>query len=91
MSFAIKPLIKKISGKSQLCQSQPELVYLDSILAGCVCQDCEPFLAAAETALVAAEFWHPYDSLVAVIRRPNARSDERRRHFQDCKKGKDLK
>jgi hypothetical protein len=64
MSFAIRPLIKRISGECQLCRSQVELVYLDSILAGRVCQDCEPFLGAAEAALVAADFWHPYDSLV---------------------------
>jgi hypothetical protein len=65
MSFAIRPLIKRRSGKCELCQSQVELVYLDSILAGRICQDCEPFLAAAESALVAADFWHPYDSLVS--------------------------
>jgi hypothetical protein len=64
MSFAIRPLIKRTSGRCQLCQSQVELVYLDSILAGRVCQDCEPFLGAAETVLVAAGFWHPPDSLV---------------------------
>jgi hypothetical protein len=64
MSFAIRPLIKKISGKCQLCQSEVELVYLDSILVGRVCQDCEPFLGAAEIALLAAEFCHPPDKLV---------------------------
>jgi hypothetical protein len=41
-----------------------ELLYLDSILGGGVCQDCEPFLGAAESALVAADYWHPSDSLV---------------------------
>jgi hypothetical protein len=64
MSFAIRPLIKRTSGNCQLCQSQAELVYLDSILGGRVCVDCEPFLGAAETALVDAEFWHPPDSLI---------------------------
>jgi len=64
MSFAIRPLTKRTSGKCQLCQSQVELLYLDSDLGGRVCQDCEPFLGAAETALVAADCWHPSDSLV---------------------------
>jgi hypothetical protein len=63
MSFAIRPLVKRKSGKCGLCESQVELLYLDSILGGAVCQDCEPFLGAAENALLAADYWHPPDSL----------------------------
>jgi hypothetical protein len=64
MSFAIRPLMKRKLGKCRLCESQVELLYLDSVLGGGVCQDCEPFLEAAETALVAADYWHPPDWLV---------------------------
>lgn len=64
MSFAIRPLTRKTSGKCRLCQSQADLSYLDLSLGGCVCDDCEPFLGAAEVALVAADYWHPSDALV---------------------------
>jgi hypothetical protein len=64
MSFAIRPLIKRKSGKCQLCEREAELLYLDAVLGGSVCQDCEPFLGAAESVLVAADFTHPPDSLV---------------------------
>ncbi len=64
MSFAIRPLTRKTSGKCQLCQSQADLPYLDLSLGGCVCEDCEPFLGAAEIALVAANCWLPTEALV---------------------------
>jgi hypothetical protein len=64
MSFAIKPLTKKTSGENRLCQGQVELRYLDLDLGGCICEECQPFLESAETALVAANCWHPTDSLV---------------------------
>jgi hypothetical protein len=64
MSFAIRPLLKRKSGECRLCQSHAELHFWDSDLAGRVCEDCEPFLGAAEKALVAADFWHPSESLV---------------------------
>jgi hypothetical protein len=64
MSFAIKPLTKKTSGECRLCQGQVELRYLDLDLGGRICEDCQPFLESAETALVAANCWHPIDSLV---------------------------
>ena len=59
MSFAIKPLTKKTSGECRLCQGQVELRYLDLDLGGRICEDCQPFLESAETALVAANCWHP--------------------------------
>lgn len=64
MSFAIRPLKKRISGGCQLCKSEAELVYWDSDLAGRLCQECEPFLRSAEAALVAADCWHPSDALI---------------------------
>jgi hypothetical protein len=64
MSFAIRPLAKKTSGKCRLCQIPADLLYLDSDLGGHVCRDCEPFLGAAEVALVAADCWHPTEALV---------------------------
>ena len=64
MSFAIRPLTRKTTGECRLCQCQVDLRYLDLDLGGRVCEGCEPFLEAAETALVAANFWHPTDSLV---------------------------
>jgi hypothetical protein len=33
-------------------------------LAGRICENCEPFLEAAEIGLVAAKFDHPSDTLV---------------------------
>jgi hypothetical protein len=33
-------------------------------LGGRICKDCEPFLEAAEIALVAAKCGHPSDTLV---------------------------
>ncbi len=47
MSFAIRPLIKRTSGKCELCQSQVELVYLDSDLG-------RPRLLR-----IASRFWQP--------------------------------
>jgi hypothetical protein len=64
MSFAIRPLLKRTSGECRLCQSHAELHFWDSDLVGRVCEDCEPFLGTAEKALVAADFWHPSESLV---------------------------
>jgi hypothetical protein len=64
MSFAIRPLTRKTSGECRLCQNQRDLPYLDLSLGGRVCEDCEPFLGAAEVALVAADYWHPSEGLV---------------------------
>jgi len=64
MSFAIKPLTRKTTGECRSCQCQVDLRYLDLDLGGRVCEDCQPFSEIAETALVAANCWHPTDSLV---------------------------
>jgi hypothetical protein len=58
------PLTKKTSGECRLCQAQVDLRYLDLDLGGRICEDCQPFLESAETALVAANCWHPTDTLV---------------------------
>jgi hypothetical protein len=47
-----------------LCKTEQELSSWDSNLGGRICRDCEPFLEAAETALVAAKYGHPCDTLV---------------------------
>ena len=63
MSFAIRPLTNKTPGECRLCQCQVDLRYLDLDLGGRICEDCKPLLEAAEIALVAANCWHPTDSL----------------------------
>ncbi len=55
MSLSIRPLLKKAFGECALCKTQRELSSWDSNLAGRICEDCEPFLGAAEIALVAAK------------------------------------
>jgi len=64
MSLSIRPLIKKALGRCALCKTQRELLFWDSNLGGRICKDCEPFLEAAEIALVAAKCGHPSDTLV---------------------------
>ena len=54
-------LPKKVIG---LCASQESLLFWDADLAARICQKCEPFLAAAETALLTAKYGHPSDFLV---------------------------
>lgn len=64
MRLAIRPLPMTVPGVCALCKTQQELSSWDSNLGGRVCRDCEPFLEAAETALVAAKCGHPDDTLV---------------------------
>ena len=64
MSLSIRPLLKKALGECALCNTQQELSSWDSNLAGRICENCEPFLEAAEIGLVAAKFGHPSDTLV---------------------------
>jgi len=64
MSLSIKPLLKKTLGECAMCKTQGELSSWDSNLGGRICQDWEPFLEAAEIALVAAKCGHPSDTLV---------------------------
>ena len=64
MSLAIRPLPKRVLGECALCNTQRELSSWDSNLGGRICEDCEPFLEAAEVALVAAKCGHAADTLV---------------------------
>jgi len=64
MSLSIRSLVKKAVGECALCNVQRELASWDSNLGGRICEDCEPFLEAAEIALVAAKCGHPADTLV---------------------------
>ena len=64
MSLSIRPLVKKALGECGLCNTQRELSSWDSNLASRICEDCEPFLEAAEIALMAAKCGHPSDMLV---------------------------
>jgi hypothetical protein len=64
MSLSIRPLLKKALGECAFCKTQQELSSWDSNLAGRICENCEPFLEAAEIGLVAAKFGHPSDTLV---------------------------
>ena len=61
MSLAIRALPKAVLGVCALCKTEQELSAWDSNLGGRICRECEPFLDAAETALVAAKCGHPYD------------------------------
>jgi hypothetical protein len=62
--LAIRPLLKKALGECGLCNTRRELSSWDSNLCGRICDDCEPFLEAAEIGLVAAKCDHPSDTLV---------------------------
>jgi hypothetical protein len=62
MSLSIRPLPKKALGECALCKTQRELSSWDSNLGGRICENCEPFLEAAEVALVAAKCGHPSDT-----------------------------
>ena len=64
MSVSIRALPKKSIGPCGLCATQGELPFWDADLAGRICQECEPFLGAAETALLTAKCGHPTDFLV---------------------------
>jgi hypothetical protein len=64
MSLAIRGLPMAVRGVCALCKTEQELSSWDSNLGGRVCRDCEPFLDAAENALVAAKYGHPCDTLV---------------------------
>jgi len=64
MSLSIRSLVKKTVGECALCNVQRELASWDSNLGRRICEDCEPFLEAAEIALVAAKCGHPADTLV---------------------------
>jgi hypothetical protein len=64
MRLAIRALPMTVLGECALCKTQQELSSWDSNLGGRICRDCEPFLEAAETALVAAKYGHPDDTLV---------------------------
>ena len=64
VSVSIRALPKKAIGECRLCTTQGELLFWDADLSGRICQECEPFLEGAETALVAAKCGHPTDFLV---------------------------
>ena len=64
MSLSIRPLSKRVLGECALCNTQRELSCWDSSLGSRICQDCEPFLEAAEVALVVANCDHPDYTLV---------------------------
>lgn len=64
MSLAIRPLTQKVFGECAMCNTQQELWFWDSNLGDRVCQGCEPFLKAAEIALVAVKCSHPDEMLV---------------------------
>jgi hypothetical protein len=64
MSLSIRPLIKKIVANCASCNTQRELAFWDSNSAGRICVECEPFLEAAEIALMVAKCGHPGDALV---------------------------
>jgi hypothetical protein len=60
--------LRMLPKKSNRPVCQPRIVaFLDADLAARICQKCEPFLAAAETALLTAKYGHPSDFLVFVI------------------------
>jgi hypothetical protein len=64
MSLSIRPLPKPALGECALCKIRGELTLWDSNLGGRICQDCEPFLDAAEKILVALKCGHPDEFLV---------------------------
>jgi len=64
MSLSIRPLFKRALGECALCNTQQELSSWDSNLGARICENCEPFLEAAEIRLVAAKCGHPSDTLV---------------------------
>ena len=64
MRLAIRPLPIAVSGECKLCATQQKLSAWDSNLGGRICQECEPFLEAAEGVLVSNGCAHPSDNLV---------------------------
>jgi hypothetical protein len=64
MSVSIRALPKKAIGACGLCTTEGELPFWDSDLAGRICQECAPFLRAAEVLLVGAKCGHPADFLI---------------------------
>jgi len=64
MSLAIRPLLKTAVGQCSLCDTVAELWAWDSNLGGRICRECEPYLEAAEIALVASKLGHPQETLV---------------------------
>ena len=51
-------------GACGLCNTEGELPFWDSDLAGRICQECAPFVRAAEVLLVGAKCGHPADFLI---------------------------
>ena len=66
MSLAIRPLSKTALGRCSLCDAASELYAWDSNLGGRICRECEPYLDAAELALVASKLSHSPDTLDSV-------------------------
>ena len=64
MSVSMRALPKKGLGKCSLCGVQQQLSCWDADLAGRICEDCRPFLEAAEIALIGAKCGHPNCFLV---------------------------
>ena len=64
MSLSIRPLSKRVLGECALCKTQRELSSWHSNFGGRICEEREPFLEAAEVALVAAKCGHPAETLV---------------------------
>jgi hypothetical protein len=64
MSLSIRPLLKKVVAECALCNTQRELASWDANLGDRICEECEPFLEAAEIALVVAKCSHPGDPLI---------------------------
>jgi hypothetical protein len=64
ITVSIRALPKKGLGKCSLCEAQQQLSFWDADLAGRICEDCRPFLEAAEIALKAAKRGHPNCFLV---------------------------
>jgi hypothetical protein len=69
MSVSIRALPKTAVGECSLSTTEGELPFWDSDLAGRICQSCERFLGAAESALIAAKFGHRSDFLVFLVHR----------------------
>lgn len=64
MSLSIRSLVRKTVANCALCNTLRELAFWDSNLGGRICEECEPFLETAETALMVAKCGHPGDTLV---------------------------
>jgi hypothetical protein len=65
MSLSIRPLLKKKFGECALCNTQRKLWFWDSNLGHRIGEDCEPFLEAAEFALLAAKCGRSSKALVS--------------------------